>query len=177
MPDFSISKPSPDDVNSRSYLAGIEIPKIEADCAQIIIGIDSPALYMFSEIQPNGNSKLWEGKSPLGWVLRSRDGTSSNDSRCSVNLLVDPVSISLCLCQFDYVDRVCDPSILLPSLDDKREEVCMGASCTYENERYQNGVFWRNGCLELPHNYSMVSSRLKCLGKRLLANPELLAKC
>ena len=56
-----------------------------------------------------GSSKLWAGKSPLGWVLHGRDGTNGRDSRCSVNLLVDsqvtPALDSLCPCQFDYVDR------------------------------------------------------------------------
>ena len=90
----------------------------------LIIGIDSPALHMFLEIRQDGNSKLWVGKSPLGWVLYGRNGTSGNDSRCSVNLLVDsqvaPALHLLCLCQFGCVDRAYDPSVLLPSVDDER---------------------------------------------------------
>ena len=110
LPDLSGSKPSPEDVGGCPYLAGIEIPKIEADCVQLIIGIDSPALHTFSEIRQDGNSKLRAGKSPLGWVLHGRDGTNGRDSQCSVNLLVDsqvtPALGSLCPCQFDYVDDV-----------------------------------------------------------------------
>ena len=109
LPDLSSSRPSPEDVDGCPYLAGIEIPKVEADCVQLILGIDSPALHTFSEIRQDGNSKLWAGKSLLGWVLHGRDGTNGRDSRCSVNLLVDsqvtPALDSLCPCQFDYVDR------------------------------------------------------------------------
>ena len=52
----------------------------------------------------------------------------------------------------------------------------MKASCTYENGHYQIGISWRDGCPDLPNNYSMTLSRLKCFGKRLLADPRLLAK-
>ena len=180
LPDLSSSRPSLEDVDGCPYLAGIEIPKVEADCVQLIIGIDSPALHTFSEIRQDGNSKLWASKSPLGWVLHGRDGTNGRDSRCSVNLLVDsqvtPALDSLCPCQFDYVDRACDPLVLCPSLDDERAEVQMRASCTYENGHYQIGIPWRDGCPDLPNNYPMALSRLKCLGKRSLADPELLAK-
>ena len=52
----------------------------------------------------------------------------------------------------------------------------MKALCTYENGHYQIGIPWRDGCPDLPNNSSMTLSRLKCFGKRLLADPRLLAK-
>ena len=154
LPDLGSSKPFPKDVDGCPYLAGIETPKVQADCVQLIIGMDSPVLHTFSEILQDGNSKLWAGKSPLGWVLHGRDGTNVRDSRCSVNLLVDsqvsPALDSLCPCQFDYVDRDCDPLALCSSLDDERAEVHMKASCTYENGHYQIGILWWDGYPDLP---------------------------
>ena len=97
-----------------------------------------------------------------------------------MNLLVDsqvfPALDSLCPCQFDYVDRDCDPLALCSSLDDERAEVHKKASCTYENGHYQIGILWWDGYFDLTNNCSMALSRLKCLGKCLLADPGLLAK-
>ena len=87
LPDLGSSKPSPD-VDCSPYQVGIEIPKIEADCVQRIIGIDFPFFHMFSKMRQDENSKLWAGKSPSGWVLHGCNGTRGNDSR-GVNLLVD----------------------------------------------------------------------------------------
>ena len=126
LPDLGSSKPSPKDADNRPYLAGIEIPKIEADCVQFIIGTDSPTLHTFSEIRQNENFKLMAGSSPLGWILHGCDGTRDNDSCCSVNLLVDSQVTPPWIpspCQFDCVDRACDPLVLLPFLDDEQAEV------------------------------------------------------
>ena len=116
LPDLSGNIPSAQDIARNSHLAGIEIPMVSGLAkVQVIVGIDSPALHVFSEIRQDGESRLWAGKSPLGWVLHGRDLTATSNARHSVNLLVDsranPVLDAHCPCQFDYVDRACDPEV------------------------------------------------------------------
>ena len=126
MPDVSSSIPSQNDLVRNPHLEGITIPSVpNAEVVKLIIGIASPALHVFSEIRQDGDSSLWAGKTPLGWVLHGRTLATTNNSRCSVNLLVDAHANSLlnsaCPCHFDY-GKPGDPDTLLPSLDDEEAE-------------------------------------------------------
>ena len=140
---------------------------------QVILGMDSPALHMFPEIRQDGNCSLWAGKTPLGWILHGRDLTGTEESCFKVNLLLDSEAgtalNSVCSCQFDYVDRSCDPHILLPSLDNRRAEKIMKKSCILVDGHFQIGISWKKNCLDLLNNYNMAFSRLRSLGKRLVA--------
>ena len=181
LPNLSGSVPLTEDITRNPHLSGIEIPVISGvGRVQVIIGINTPGLHVFSEIRQDGEHKLWAGKCPLGWVLHGCDSTVSSNSKRCVNLLIDaradPELNNQCPCQYDYVDRSCDPGKILPSLDDERAEESMKGSCTYVNGHYQIGIPWKQGCPELPNNYEMALARLKGLGKRLLVNPELHSK-
>ena len=170
-----------EDITRNPHLAGIEIPVIlGVSRVQVIIGINTPGLHVFSEILQDGEDKLWAGKCPLGWVLHGCDWTVSSNSKRCVNLLIDaradPELNNQCPCQYAYVDRSCNPGKFLPFLDDERTKESMKESCTYVNGHYQIGIPWKQGCSELPNNYEMALARLKGLGKRLLVNPELHSK-
>ena len=97
-----------------------------------------------SKIRQDGACSLWAGKTPSGWVLHGRDGGHSDTVSCSVNLLLESqvtsLTNSLCLYQFDYVDRACDPDILQPSLDDECAEMIMRRTCVYDNGHYRIGI-------------------------------------
>ena len=57
MPDLSGSIPSQQDILSNPHLTGLEIPSIANNkTVQLIIGINSPALHVFSEIRQDGDS-------------------------------------------------------------------------------------------------------------------------
>ena len=116
-------------------------------------------------------------RTPLGWVLHGRDLTGTKESCHKGNLLLDSEAgsalNSICPCQFDYVDRSCDPDILLPSLDDRRAEKIIKELCILVDGHYQIGIPWKKNCPYLPNNYNMALSRLRSLGKRLVADPEL----
>ena len=109
--------------------------------------------------------------------MHGRDLTGTEESCHKVNLLLNSEAgtalNSICPCQFDYIDRSCDPDILLPSLDDRRAEKIMNESCILVDGHYQIGIPWKKNCPHLPNNYSMALSRLRSLGKRLVADPEL----
>ena len=189
LPDLSSSIPSQKDIDQNPHLDGIKIPTIQgARNVELIIGIDSPSLHVFSEIRQDGHARLWAGRSPLGWVLHGRNGVASNlpttacniGSLCNVNLLMDsqvmPAFEALCPCQFDYGDRSCDPEVLLPSLDDVKAENVMKDSCKFVDGHYQMRVPWKEGCPNLPNNRTMALSRLRSLGRRLVRDNELFVK-
>ena len=139
--------------------------------------MSSPNLHVFSEIRQDGESRLWAGKSPLGWVLHGRDFATSRNSLQFINLLIDSKAVSAsdaeCPCQFDNLDRACDPEALCPSLDDEMTEKCMKESCTFTKGHYEIGLPWKQGCPDLPNNYEMALARLKSLGRRLKVDLEL----
>ena len=95
MPDLSQSIPSPIDVERNRHLQDIMIPIIDAEQIGLIIGMDAPGLHVFSEVRKGGDSSLWAGRSPLGWVFFGRDYGHVNTSTAvvsdsHVNLLVSP---------------------------------------------------------------------------------------
>ena len=127
---------------SNPQLTGLEIPSVaNYKTVQLIIGINSPALHVFSEIRQDGDSSLWAGKTPLGWVLHDRNLAGHNNSCCRVNLLVDAraesAMNSVCPCHFDYGDQCRDPDELLPLLNDEEAEKQMKDSCELVERRFQ----------------------------------------
>ena len=75
------------------HLQDIMIPIIDAEQIDLIIGMDAPGLHVFSEVGKGGDSSLWAGRSPLGWVFFGRDyghvnTTTAVVSDSHVNLLV-----------------------------------------------------------------------------------------
>ena len=95
LPDLSGSIPSTEDVGRNPHLADIKLPVVaEASKAQLIVGMSSPNLHVFSEINQNGKFRLWVDKSPLGWVLHGRDFATFRNSRHSINLSIDSKAVS-----------------------------------------------------------------------------------
>ena len=95
MPDLSQRIPSPIDVEQNRHLQDIMIPIIDAEQIDLIIGMGAPGLHVFSEVRKGGDSSLWAGRSPLGWVFFGRDYCHVNTSTAvvsdsHVNLLVSP---------------------------------------------------------------------------------------
>ena len=95
MPDLSQSITSPIDEERNRHLQDIMIPIIDAQQIDLIIGMDAPGLHVFSEVLKGGDSSLWAGRSPLGWVFFGRDYGHVNTSMTvvsdiHVNLLVSP---------------------------------------------------------------------------------------
>ena len=67
LPDLAGSIPRQADITKNSHRAGVEIPDLGRESrVQVILGMDSPALHVFSEIRQDGNCSLWVGKTPLG---------------------------------------------------------------------------------------------------------------
>ena len=89
LPDLKGSILIQEDIDWNSHLSGIDIPETQVRDVQLIIGIDSPGLHIFSEIRQDGACSIWADKTPLGWALHGRDGGHSDSFSCSVNLLLE----------------------------------------------------------------------------------------
>ena len=146
MPDLSQSTPSPINVERNRHLQDIMIPIINAEQIDLLIGMDAPGLHIFSEVRNGGDTSLWAGRSPLGWVFFGRNYGHVNTSTAvvsdsHVNLLVSPDLgkgiKAVCLCQCDVFDSSCNSDVLLPSLDDTRAQNLMEESCVLQNGHYR----------------------------------------
>ena len=90
LPTLSGIVPLAEGITRNPHLAGVEIPVISGvSRVQVIIGINTPGLHVFSEIRQDGKHKLWAWKCPLVWVLHGCDSTVSYNSKRYDNFLVD----------------------------------------------------------------------------------------
>ena len=69
LPDMCGSTPEPNDLTDNEHLLNVDIPIIDADRIDLLIGVGSPELHIFSEVRQGSRSALWAGRTPLGWVL------------------------------------------------------------------------------------------------------------
>ena len=181
LPDFSDSIPSPRDLIYNEHLQDIDLPIIDSERVDLLIGTCSPEMHVFSEVREGGSSGLWAGKSRLGWVLfgkeprKSDNFTASSASRVNLikSLDLDKTSELICPCQLDFVDLSQQSSKKLPSQDDERATKIMHDSCTRNDGHYCIRLPWKEGCPNLPDNFRTAASRLKGLGHRLQREPEI----
>ena len=187
LPDLSGSIPSTSDALQHEHLSGIELPVIEGNRVELLIGTGAPELHVFSEVRQGGDHGLWAGKTPLGWVLFGRDPIdhtnaviSRHDKTSQVHLVtthaLEPISEAVCPCQLEFIDLTQDCDGCLPSLDDEKALDQMETSCRWEDGHFTIRLPWRDGCPNLPNNYPVALSRLKSLGRRLLREPEIQTK-
>ena len=187
LPDLSGSIPSTSDALRHEHLSGIELPVIEGNRVELLIGTGAPELHVFSEVRQGGDHGLGAGKTPLGWVLFGHDPVdytnavvSRHDEISQVHLVtthaLEPLSEAVCPCQLEFIDLTQDCDGCLPSLDDEKALDQMETSCRWEDGHYTIRLPWRDGCPNLPNNYPVALSRLKSLGRRLLREPEIRTK-
>ena len=69
LPDMCGSTPAPNDLTDNEHLLNVDIPIIDADRIDLLIGMGSPELHIFSEVCQGSHSTLWAGRTPLDWVL------------------------------------------------------------------------------------------------------------
>ena len=183
LPDISGSIPFAAEISQYDYLTGIDIPSIENNEIELIIGMRTPELHIFSEIRHGGSLGPWAGRTPLGWVLFGPEHNISepahNVSDSHVCLLttqkLEKFSDAICPCQFEHVDLYTGSEVCLSSADDERALKLIENSCKLQDGHYSISLPWRDGCPILPNNYSVALSRLRGLGRRLVKDPETLS--
>ena len=179
LPLLTGSIPSQDDLMRNEHLADINIPIIRSNSVDLLLGMSSPALHVFSEVRESSNSYLWAGKSPLGWVLFGSERCSIEDDDHAALVLtrdLDRESEAICPCQLDFVDLSLDTGELLPSQDDEKATRSMQSSCVWRDGRYCMRFPWKEGCPNLPNNYELALARLKSLDRRLMRDSEIHTK-
>ena len=185
LPDMCGSTPTPHDLTENEHLLNVDIPIIDADRIDLLIGMGSPELHIFSEVRQGSHSASWAGRTPLGWVLFGCEPQKGNTAGKTlgtnhVNLILnqelDRNFNAVCPCQLDFVDLSRDDDVRFPSLDDERATKSMESSCVWKDGHYRMRLPWKEGHPDLPNNYSVAQSRLKSIGRRLLREPETHAK-
>ena len=185
LPDMCGSTPAPNDLTDNEHLLNVDIPIIDADRIDLLIGISSPELHIFSEVCQGSHSALWAGRTPLGWVLFGCEPEKGNTAGKAfetnhVNLILnqelDRNFNAVCPCQLDFVDLSRDDDVSLPSLDHEQATKSMESSCVWKDGHYRMRLPWKEGYPDLPNNYSVALSLLKSIGRRLLREPGTYAK-
>ena len=146
LPDMCGSTPASNDLNDNEHLLNVDIPIIDADRIDLLIGMGSPELHIFSEVRQGSHSALWAERTPLGWVLFGCEPEKGNTSGKAlgtnhVNLILnqelDRNFNAVCPCQLDFVDLSRDDDVRLPSLDDEQATKSMESSCVWKDGHYR----------------------------------------
>ena len=111
LPDLVGNASTRTDLGDHQHLADVEIPEIDSDGIDLLISMNSPKLYVFSEVRQGSEGLLWAGKSPLGWVLFERNSADEDHSKLATSGYVSLVATSnlettaeaICPCQWIWL--------------------------------------------------------------------------
>ena len=76
--DLKGSIPAQEDLAGNDHLFGIDIPVIENDEIDLLIGTGASALHVVSEVRREGDTGFWAGNTWLSWVLFGHDNHQAN---------------------------------------------------------------------------------------------------
>ena len=190
--DLRTSMPKEIDFEHYPHLSDIDMPIIERDKVDLLIGLNYRLLHEIVEKRDAGEDELCAGRSVLGWFLYGRDKFADNENvqkltchlvntDCRVNNDVLNIMTPYlggerhCPTCSKTIDCV-DTGIRAPSIDDDRAMKIIKDTCTLKDGHYEIGLPWSSDDPELPNNYTIALSRLKGLGKRLKEDSDLLDK-
>ena len=73
--DVGTSAPTPEDFERNAHLVGVEIPFLERDKIDLIIGLNARILHEIHDKREAGSDQLCAGRCVLGWFLYGNDAT------------------------------------------------------------------------------------------------------
>ena len=197
--DVGTSAPTPEDFERNAHFVDVEIPFLERDKIDLIIGLNARILHEIHDKREAGSDRLCAGRCVLGWFLYGNDATvdhmeESNWTRSAsfvTSHIVAPKYESpfskrdlcpICLGSGRCLDCKGSGSGKLdvdhrePSLNDDRAQSILDKTCTFVHGHYQIGLLWASEDSSVPDNCSMAKIRLGKLGKRLNENPDVWRK-
>ena len=63
------STPTTGNLTYSEHLLNVDIPIIDIDRINLLIGMGSPELHIFLEVHQGSHLTLWAGRTPMSWVL------------------------------------------------------------------------------------------------------------
>ena len=165
------------DVDRWPHLAGISIPKIEADVG-LLIGSDAPEVLEPREIRPSQNGGPYASRTVFGWVVNGPLGRTQRSATRTANFIRTDVELSeqfRSYCNMEFNDSIHDRKHSL-SQNDKRALQIMNETATLKNGHYEIALPWKTNPPCLDNNKTVAQHRLRLLQKRLSKDQELLRK-
>ena len=192
--DLRSSIPTEDDFQRYPYLSDVDIPIIDRENVDLLIGLNYRMLHEIIDKREAGEDQLCAGRTVLGWFLYGTDSDvrcpTASSHPCHVTQVGDP-HLALLDTMKHYslkeeqcptcgsvreVDESDDPDVRAPSINDDRAMKIMNDSCILAEGNYQIALPWVADNPELPDNRVVAVSRLNSLGRRLKSDPDTLAK-
>ena len=177
LPGLQESIPSAKDSQHYPYLSDIKF--VELDCWDIdlLIGADVQAAHHVYEARYGQEGQPTAILTGLGWTLSGPDSyldttpaRQVNWTRRQVEFDVHEQFDRLYNCEFrdlTYLEKTS------PSVEDLKALDQMRQSVKRVQGRYEVGLPWRSGSVDLPYNRKVAESRLSGLRKRLMKNESL----
>ena len=173
--------PEEESLKQWSHLENLELPRINCNEVNLLIGSDMPFLLCPSEIRSGKQGEPCAIKYPLGWVFLGPvcSGIESNMQHKIFNKLITYENISN-ETLFHQVERFWQTEFndlknhkMSMSIEDKIALSKIDNSLAVENGRYVLPLPWREKNPHLQNNLSLAYARLKLLKRKLEKNSEM----
>ena len=166
-----------EDVDRWPHLAGIRIPKIDANVG-LLIGSDAPEILQPKEVRESCHSGPYATRTIFGWVVNGPLGRVQDSSSYTANFIRADTELSeqfRSYCNMEFNDSVYGgkPSL---SQNDKRALEIMQETCLLRDGHYTIALPWKEDPPCIENNRSLAEHRLRLLKKRLLKNSDLRVK-
>ena len=165
------------DMKNLSYLAGVDVHRIDTKNVMLLIGTDFPGAHIPMEVLSGNCDQPYATCTRLGWAIRGPSRTPCTTKEINVNF--QNTSVVLLQQQLErnrttdlYSINRDEPKSM--SVGDKR---AMQSLVTFENQHYRLGRPWRYESTRLPYNMALALAHLQQLKRKLYLDSSLHQKC
>jgi len=165
------------DINRWPHLAGIDIPRIQANVG-LLIGCDASDVLEPKEIRASRNGGPYATRTIFGWVVNGPLGRARSSPSRTANFVNADLQLNEQFqkyCDMEFNDSVYSNKSSMSS-NDRRALDIMKATAQLKDGHYEIALPWISDPPCLENNRSVAEHRLKLLKKRLLKDAELLTK-
>ena len=175
LPISESSIPSQRDIDKSSHLGDVKLQSIDAPVS-LLIGNDAPRALKPIEVRRCNGKGPYAVKTMLGWTVNGPLGRNGSSSCCIYFIRSDPELDNQFkkFCDMEFSDAGIESKLEM-SVEDSRALGIMEGWAQLKNGHYEI-LPWMNMPVYLPNNRPLAEHRLNYLRRRLVKNPNLLAK-
>ena len=174
-----------DKENIFDHLQDIQIPKICASEATILIGANAPDVFLQLEVRRANPSQLYAIKTTLGWSLLGNTAEGKKPEKGGREYHISRIEV---LQHDEVLDQIvkqfwetedclnANSREAAMSIEDKQCLKVLKAGTKIVNGIYEVPMLWKQIDSRLSNNHDMALRGLRSLHKRFLGNPELFEK-
>ncbi|XP_058464923.1 uncharacterized protein LOC131438730 [Malaya genurostris] len=163
-------------VQNYPYLRGLPINSYRNANPRILIGVEHSKLSLTLKKREGRTNEPVATRCRLGWTIHGRLGDDTHSSLFHHNHICDcntDRELHGMVERFFSTEAVPPVGPVIETEDDKRARRILVETTVRVDGGFETGLLWKYDHIEFPRSYSMAEQRLKCLERRMKADPEL----